>query len=74
MKWRHVIICKSNKYHKEKMALNEGKSIHYIKTPCMHTQKAKTKVKKRQKEKGFIARIEGGSQTLTAGRSRAGAL
>lgn len=40
----------------------------------MHTQKAKTKVKKREKEKGFIARIEGGSQTLAAGRSRAGAL
>lgn len=40
----------------------------------MHTQKAKTKVKNREREKGFIARIGGGSQTLTAGRSRAGAL
>lgn len=29
----------------------------------MHTQKAKTKVKNREREKGFIAKNRGGSQT-----------
>ena len=71
----HAINCKSNKYHKEKTAWNEGKSIHYIKTflaPKKKKGKNKSK-KKKEREKGFIARTGGGLLTPGARRNRAGA-